>query len=111
MRLGKGGQRLAGFMNSADTRHGGEVHIEAVRRKDLRNEADIREAGRFAETETGLCVPLCQDRFAGGQPVADPPLAPAFDPVLVLAIVFAQIGQHAQVLKRVNIAGDDVGEG
>ena len=45
MGVGEGGQALAGLLDCPQARHGGKIHVEAPSRKELRNEADIGQAG------------------------------------------------------------------
>jgi len=51
-------------------------------------------------------VPLLKQDLASGQTRADPVLAPAADTMLTLPIFGAQVLQNAQVLQRMDFAGD-----
>ena len=84
-----------------------QVEAEAVGRQHLRDEADLRDPRSVAEGEAPPRLAR-EQRLAGGEPLAHPVPAPGVEPLLLLAEVPLQVAQDAEVLERVDVAGDDL---
>ena len=87
-------------------RKGREVRVEAPRVVHLRHQADVRERdGRTERVQAvgGVALDPCLQR---GEALADPVPVPARDRLLVLAERPLQVGEHPQVVERMDVAGD-----
>src|SRR5919198_6482489 len=90
-------------------RVGREVAVIALRIEDLRHQAAVGHGGRIAVAEPSRAGP----RKIGlqlGEPVGDPVPVPVVDLLLRLAERALQMLQHAQIVERMDLAGDEVGE-
>ena|SRR5436853_2114158 len=113
VREGRGdrGYAATGLEDARDRRIGREVEaLVALRVHDLRHEAAIGEAGHIAVAEpAGISFarepPL--DRLEA-QP--DPMVEPGLDGLLVLAKGTGEIAEHAEIVDRVDVAGNRLGQ-
>ena len=88
---------------------GRKVHLDAPRIGHLRDQADIRHGrahrhGRIARSQAVACQHRLQRREAGGYPM----LLPVGTTVILGAQPVTQILQHAQIVERVDVAGDRI---
>src|SRR5512138_824538 len=96
----------AGRLDAEEIRIERKIAAEAPRVGELRHEADIRERRLIAETE-GAAPRRGRDRlFQRGEAERDPVTGPRVRRLVgLLELAFYKV-QHAEVLDRMNFAGD-----
>ena len=82
-------------------------HVEAPRIVELRHEADVGSRRRIAEQERASV--RSGHRFERGQTFRDPVRIPAVDLRLIVAELGLDVFQHAQIVERMDVAGDGHG--
>jgi len=84
-----------------------ERHVEAPRIVHLRHQADIRQRRFVAEAE--LAAPRLRDDhlLQRREAEVDPVLRPAIHLLVGLVVFSLDVLQHAQILNRMDFAGDD----
>src|SRR5688572_13924887 len=103
--VGEGGDALARVVHRADAGVGRHVDLEALGVGDLGDEADVRDRGRVAEAERAGSA-LGEHGLERVEPFAYPVAVPVVAPRLVDLELLREVLQHAQVVERVDVAGD-----
>src|SRR5690606_38900048 len=94
-----------------DGRHGGKVALEAPGIEHLRHEQNIRQSDVVTMAETAGGGVARQHGLDGAQPDIDPVPVPGVLGVFIHAHDMLQVLEHAQVVERVNVAGNGLCDG
>ena len=114
MGLLKRGQRIAALYHRHQARQAIQIDLEALGVEDLRDQATVRQRGRIAPAKLrswqtigfALCIQQVQLALKGLQAGACPVRVPAGLGLLRDSHLLHQMLEHAQIVERVNLAGD-----
>src|SRR5579864_1589990 len=107
----EGRQLHAGFEDSHDGWIGLQVEARiALCVEDLRHEADIGEARHITVTEPSRLAIAREGLLDPLEAEFDPMVEPGFDVLLVVPHRLCEEPEHAQIVNRVDVAGDRLGE-
>src|SRR5205823_13179333 len=107
---GKRIERLTVLIDPHDRWINGEVERIAMRIVNLRHERDVGEPGRIAVTEGAGAWIALEQPLEGVEAAGDPMIIPKLQGLLVMSERPMEIAKHAQIVERMNVAGNDRGE-
>jgi hypothetical protein len=106
----EGGRLHAGRIDACDPWITPDIEPVAFGVDDLRDESDVGKPGALAVAEATAFRLARQKLFKSPKPRVDPVVVPDRENLLVVAQPPVQATQNPQIVERVDIAGDDLGE-
>ena len=107
MRRGKGVERHARLENPGYGRIRRQVEPVALGVDHLRHQRDVGQAGLVAVAERAGPAVLGEQPLERAEALLDPMVVPGLDGGMVMPQRPLQIAQHAQIVDRMDVAGDD----